>query len=142
MRSLWVLVIAANGCMSAQASPHICWFDHPSRTSAGIALHFSPTANASLRVTSSPSSSKDTVEYWLVAGVVHQTPVSGYVPGPAIDDLVVQLGTEASVIGGVHDTCSLKVIERGGIPGVLLEAVGGVTPSGLPMTATDFVPVE
>ncbi len=108
----------------------------------GIALHFSSTANASLRVMSADSASNDTVDYWLVAGVVHEKPVSGFMPGPAIDDLIVQLGTSVAVIGGAHDACSLKVIERGGIPGVLLEAVGGVTPNGTPMTATAFVPVE
>lgn len=49
MRRLWILVFATTGFLSARAAPHICWFDHPSKTPLGIALHFSPTANASLR---------------------------------------------------------------------------------------------
>lgn len=140
MRRFPIHVVAVFTCVSAYATPHICWFDHPSKTPDGVALHFSPTAHASLRVIPAGAAPLDYAEYFLVGGVVHKQQSSDGIAGPVVDELVVQPGTKAYAIGGAHDTCTLEVMENDGRVGVLLDA-GSRSPLG-PTRATDFVPTE
>lgn len=135
MRSLSFFVVAAFACISANAAPHICWFDHPSQAPDGIALHFSPSANATLRIAPPGADPLDYTEYWLTDGVVYKQGSSAGVAGAAVD-LVVQLGTKAYVIGGAHDVCELEVTRENGKLGVFLSAASRGS------TATDFVPAE
>ena len=136
MRCLSFFVASAFACTLANAAPHICWFDHPSQTPDGIALHFSRNANATLRIAPPGVDPLDYTEYWLTEGTVHKQGSSAGIAGAAVDDLVVPLGTKAYLIGGAHDVCELEVTQKNGRPGVFLSAASRGS------TATDFIPIE